>query len=208
MDLWGVVVAGGGGSRYGGLKQFELLAGRRVLDWSIAALTPVCRGVVVVVPASLLGDLDLPPGVTAVAGGLTRSDSVRAGLEGLGAGATHVLVHDAARPLVTAEVVARVRDALAAGAVAAVPVVPVTDSLRTVEGRPVDRSGLVAVQTPQGFRVDVLRSAHGEGDTATDDASLVDRLGLTVVHVEGDPTNMKITAPHDLRIAEVLLHDR
>ena len=208
MDLWGVVVAGGGGSRYGGLKQFDLLAGRRVLDWSIAALTPVCQGVVVVVPASALDGLDLPPGVTAVAGGMTRSDSVRAGLDALAAGATHVLVHDAARPLVTAAVVGRVRDALAAGAVAAVPVVPVTDSLRTVEGRPVDRSGLVAVQTPQGFRVDMLRSAHGEGDTATDDASLVDRLGLAVVHVEGVATNMKITDPHDLRIAEVLLHDR
>lgn len=208
MDLWGIVVAGGGGSRYGGHKQFELLAGRRVLDWSIAAMTPVCRGVVVVVPASALDGIHLPPGVTAVAGGQTRSASVRAGLDAVAPTATHVLVHDAARPLVTAEVVGRVADALAAGAVAAVPVVPVTDSLRTVEGRPVDRSGLVAVQTPQGFQVDVLRSAHGEGDTATDDASLVDRLGFTVVHVEGDPTNMKITAPHDLRLAEVLLHDR
>lgn len=208
MDVWGVVVAGGGGSRYGGPKQFELLAGRRVLDWSIAALTPVCGGVVVVVPAPVLAGLHLPPGVIAVAGGHTRSDSVRAGLGALPAEASHVLVHDAARPLATVEVVARVCDALAAGAVAAVPVVPVTDSLRTVEGRPVDRGGLVAVQTPQGFRVDVLRTAHGSGDTATDDATLVDRLGLTVVHVEGDPANMKITAPHDLRIAEVLLHDR
>lgn len=208
MDLWGVVVAGGGGSRYGGLKQFEPLAGRRVLDWSIAALAPVCRGMVVVVPASAPARLHLPSGVTAVAGGDTRSHSVRAGLDALPPAASHVLVHDAARPLVTADVVARVVDALAAGAVAAVPVVPVTDSLRTVEGRPVDRSGLVAVQTPQGFRVDVLRSAHDAGDTATDDASLVDRLGLTVVHVEGDPANVKITDPHDLRIAEVLLHDR
>ncbi len=208
MDLWGVVVAGGGGSRYGGLKQFELLAGRRVLDWSLAALAPVCRGVVVVVPPSVLADLALPADVTGVAGGGTRSDSVRAGLVALPPTATHVLVHDAARPLVTAEVVGRVCDALAAGAVAAVPVVPVTDSLRTVEGRPVERAGLVAVQTPQGFRVEVLRAAHAGGDAATDDASLVDRLGLTVVHVEGDPTNMKITAPHDLRTAEVLLHDR
>ena len=208
MDLWGVVVAGGGGSRYGGLKQFDLLAGRRVLDWSVAALRPVCRGVVVVVPVSALAGLQLPPGLTGVAGGDTRSGSVRAGLDALPAAASHVLVHDAARPLVTAEVVARVRDALVAGAVAAVPVVPVTDSLRTVEGRPVDRGGLVAVQTPQGFRVDVLRAAHGEGDTATDDASLVDQLGLPVVHVQGDPANMKITDPQDLRIAEVLLHDR
>ncbi|MDH4365327.1 MAG: 2-C-methyl-D-erythritol 4-phosphate cytidylyltransferase, partial [Acidimicrobiia bacterium] len=152
--------------------------------------------------------LQLPMDVVGVAGGHTRSDSVRAGLDALPVSASHVLVHDAARPLVTAEVVGRVRDALAGGAVAAVPVMPVTDSLRMMEGRAVDRSGLVAVQTPQGFRVDVLRLAHSEGDTATDDASLVDRLGLTVVHVEGDPTNMKITDPHDLRIAEVLLHDR
>lgn len=208
MDLWGVVVAGGGGSRYGGLKQFELLAGRPVLDWSVDALVTVCAGVVVVVPAPALDGLILPSGVTAVAGGATRSASVRAGLAALPPTASHVLVHDAARPLVTPAVVARVRDALVAGAAAAVPVVPVTDSLRTVQGRPVDRNGLVAVQTPQGFRVEVLRSAHVEGDTATDDASLVDRLGLDVAHVEGDPTNMKITEPHDLRLAEVLLHGR
>ncbi len=178
-----------------------------MVDFSIDAARSVSDGVVLVVSADAADDVE--PAVDAVVvGGATRSESVRAGLAAVPDDAQVVLVHDAARPVAGHGVFRAVVDAVLAGADAAVPVVPVTDSLRTVEGRPVDRSGLVAVQTPQGFQVDVLRSAHGEGDTATDDASLVDRLGFTVVHVEGDPTNMKITAPHDLRLAEVLLHDR
>lgn len=212
MMLWGVVVAGGGGSRFGGRKQFEVLAGRSVLQWSVAAMAPVCRGLILVVPAAdlvgpdLVGEEEIE--IRLVAGGDTRAASVRAGLAALGDDASHVLVHDAARPLVPPAVVERVVGALAGGAAAVVPVVPVTDTVRWRDGRAtVDRSLLVAVQTPQGFDVDVLRRAHDRaepGASATDDASLVDGLGVTVVHVAGDPVNMKITGPHDLKIAEVL----
>jgi 2-C-methyl-D-erythritol 4-phosphate cytidylyltransferase len=205
MIAWGVVVAGGGGTRFGRPKQFEMLRGRRVLDWSVAALSSACQGVVVVLPAGIVAQTELPAGVAAVAGGANRSDSVRAGLAAIDPDATHVLVHDAARPLVSEAVIDRVIAALAAGARAVVPVVPVVDSLRSRDGHPVDRSQLVAVQTPQGFEVGVLRLAHSQAATASDDASLVDQLGLTVTHVEGEPINMKITEPHDLRIAEVLL---
>lgn len=207
MIAWGVVVAGGGGTRFGRPKQFEMLGGRRVLDWSVGALTAACQGVVVVLPAALADQTGLPAEVAAVPGGATRSESVRAGLAAIDPKATHVLVHDAARPLVSRAVIDRVLAALVAGAQAVVPVVPVVDSLRSRDGHPVDRSQLVAVQTPQGFEVGVLRLAHSQAATASDDASLVDQLGLAVTHVEGEPINMKITEPHDLRIAEVLLDD-
>jgi 2-C-methyl-D-erythritol 4-phosphate cytidylyltransferase len=214
MIVWGVVVAGGGGSRFGGLKQFALLDGRRVIDWSIEALAPACIGLLVVVPPDHLDEVANRPDLAAaselvvVAGGATRSESVRAALAALDPSATHVLVHDAARPLVSAALVQRVCAALAAGARSVIPVVPVTDSLRTIDGEPVDRSQLVAVQTPQGFEVDVLRAAHRQSGTATDDASLLHALGVAVAHVEGESTNLKITDPHDLRVAEVLLHER
>ena len=147
----------------------------------------------------------LSPTVLVVAGGASRAESVRAGLAALPGDATHVLVHDAARPLTSPELVQRVLAALESGADAAVPVVPVTDTLRTVGGNPVDRSGYVAVQTPQGFDLDVLRAAHSEGGEATDDATLVSLNGGTVVHVDGDVRNIKITVSQDIPIAEALL---
>ena len=97
--------------------------------------------------------------------------------------------------------------ALADGAAGAVPVVPVTDTLRRVVGGHVDRNDYVAVQTPQGFDLPVLRRANESGLDATDDASLLDLLRIAVVHTPGDPANIKITVPHDLALAEALLHD-
>lgn len=210
MELWAVVVAAGSGSRFGGPKQLARLGGRSLIDWSVAAMSRVCDGVVVVGPDALGGAADL--GVAdRVEGGATRSDSVRAGLRALNAlapSADHVLVHDAARPLVPAAVVDRVVAALVDGADAVVPVVAVTDTLRTVDGRAVDRDGYVAVQTPQGFRVAILAAAHAGGSVATDDATVVESMGHRVVHVEGDPINMKVTFPHDLVVAEQLLEHR
>ncbi len=205
MNTWGVVVAGGSGVRYGRLKQLDLLAGRRVLDWAVDVIRPSCDGVVVV-PASLISEVDVPGVEAIVSGGETRSDSVRAGLAAVGNDATHILVHDAARPLASTALVTRIVDALATGAAGVVPVVAVSESLRTVDGDPVDRARFVTVQTPQGFEVGALRSAHASTEVATDDASLLDRLGLGVVHVAGEATNLKITEPHDLPIAAALLH--
>jgi len=208
MSAWGVVVAGGSGTRFGARKQLEYLGDRRVLDWSIDALAPVCDGIVVVLPSDSMADTQVVGVDAVVAGGATRSDSVRAGLAALGPEATHVLVHDAARPLASTELAARVLAALADGASGAVPVVAVSDSLRSRNGTSVDRSQYVAVQTPQGFTIEALSAAHASATVATDDASLLDALGFDVVHVEGEPTNLKITEPHDLQIAEVLLHGR
>lgn len=204
MELWSVVVAAGSGSRFGRMKQLELLGGRRVIDWSVAAVARVSAGVVVVGPDDLGSAVEL--GVAARAdGGPTRSDSVRAGLAALPSSADSVLIHDAARPLVPVAVVDRVVAALFDGAEAVVPVVPVTDSLRTRGGRAVDRAGLVAVQTPQGFDLATLSAAHRSGLDASDDATLIELIGRPVRHVDGDPVNLKITFAHDLLVAEELL---
>ena len=140
-----------------------------------------------------------------VDGGSSRSASVRNGLVAVSDQATHVLIHDAARPLVGPEVVSRVTNELTAGAEAVVPVVPVTDTLRSVDGGTVDRDRLVGVQTPQGFRLSTLLAAHGRGQDATDDAAIIEQGGIPVVHVEGSPRNIKITVPDDLVVAEALL---
>lgn len=206
MQVWAVVVAGGSGSRFGGPKQLAPLGGARVVDHAVAALAPHVSATVLVVPEALVtGSL---PGDVVVAGGGSRSASVRCGLAAVPADVDWVLVHDGARPLVPSAVVERVLAALAAGADAVVPVVPVTDSLRRVDGGPVDRADFVAVQTPQGFRCDVLRAAHADDGEASDDAALVDHAGGRVVHVDGDPGNLKVTVPADLAFAEVLLHER
>ena len=207
MNTWSVIVAGGSGARFGAMKQLEMLGHQRILDWALEAMASCDGGTVDVAPGTYVAEISasLSPSVLVVAGGASRAESVRAGLAALPGDATHVLVHDAARPLTSPELVQRVLAALESGADAAVPVVPVTDTLRTVGGDPVDRSGYVAVQTPQGFDVDVLRAAHSEGGEATDDATLVSLNGGTVVHVDGDVRNIKITVSQDIPIAEALL---
>jgi 2-C-methyl-D-erythritol 4-phosphate cytidylyltransferase len=202
--VWVIVVAAGEGRRFGAAKQYAPLAGRRVLDWSLAAARTVADGVVLVVPPDRAGDAE--PLADAVApGAATRSGSVRAGLDRVPAGAEVVVVHDGARPLAGPDLFAAVVDAVRAGADAAVPGVPVSDTLRSRVGGAVDRDGVVAVQTPQAFRAAALRAAHAGGAEATDDASLVEAGGGKVVVVEGSPANLKITAPADLVVAEALL---
>lgn len=200
-----IVVAGGAGSRYGGAKQFEDLRGRRVLDWSLAAARATCDTVVLVVPAAIAGHEELGADVV-VAGGDSRSASVRAGLAAVPESATVVVVHDAARPLARPELFDAVIDGVRRGADAAVPGVAVTDTLRIRSGGVlgVARDELVAVQTPQAFDAAVLRRAHAGDAEATDDASLVDALGGKVVIVPGEVSNRKITDPVDLQIADVL----
>lgn len=204
--VWAVVVAGGGGRRYGSAKQYEALAGRRVIDWSVDVAASVVDGVVAVVPGS---DTDRPvPGAIVVAGGTSRAESVRAGLAAVPADAAVVLVHDAARPAASPELFERVVGAVRDGADGVVPAIPVTDSLRTRDGAAVDRDTLVAVQTPQGFPAAVLRAAHAGGGEASDDATLVERAGGTIVVVDGEITNAKLTHPHDRVVLEQTLIGR
>jgi 2-C-methyl-D-erythritol 4-phosphate cytidylyltransferase len=197
-------VAAGAGTRFGAPKQYEELQGRRVLDWSLSIARDVTDHVVLVVPPDRVADEERAADIV-VAGGATRSASVRAGLAALPAETAYVLVHDAARPFPAHDVWRRVVEALTGGADAAVPVVPVADSLRRRSGGVVDRDDLVAVQTPQGFRAGVLRAAHAGNAESTDDASLAEAVGATVVLVEGDRRNIKITSPFDLAVLEALL---
>lgn len=206
------MVGAGTGSRFGGPKQLAPCAGRRVIDWSVAAAAAGSDGVVLVLPESLVdasGTFAADSGdVPAVPGGPSRSASVRAGLAAVPGDAEIILVHDAARPAAGAAVFERVVEAIAAGADAAIPVTDVVDTIRNRGGGVVDRSQLVAVQTPQGFRAESLRSAHAVAPDATDDASLVEQAGGTVVHVAGSSENLKITTPVDLIAVEALLRDR
>jgi 2-C-methyl-D-erythritol 4-phosphate cytidylyltransferase len=204
---WCIVVGGGSGRRFGGAKQFELLGGERVVDRSVRIARTVCEGVVVVVPAAALGTAEAAVAAadSVVAGGTTRAESVRAGLAAVPADAEVVLVHDAARPLATTTLYRRVVDAVRAGAEVVVPAVPVVDTIRAVSGGVVDREGLRAVQTPQGFDAAVLRRVHAEGGEGTDDAGLAEAAGSQVVLVEGERTNLKLTGPEDRLVATALL---
>ncbi len=206
-----MVVAAGRGDRFGRPKQFEPLGARRVLDWSVEAAHSVADGVVVVLPDPVPGPVPLP-GVRAqvtVAGGATRSASVRAGLAVVPEDAEMIVVHDAARPLATPALFKAVVDAVARGADGAVPGLPLVDTVkRVVDGRiseTVDRRCLMGVQTPQAFRAEWLRSAHRAGAEGTDDSSLVEAIGGTVLVVAGEPANIKLTLDADLALAEILL---
>jgi 2-C-methyl-D-erythritol 4-phosphate cytidylyltransferase len=199
MSAWAVIVAAGSGSRFGAPKQYEPLGGRRVLDWSLGLAREACDGVVLVVPRPYAADFE-PGADVLVAGGPTRSASVRAGLAVLPPEADLVLVHDAARPRASLDLWERVISALEMGAEAVVPAVPVVDTLRLRGGGTADRSEFLAVQTPQGFTVEALRRAHAGGAEGSDDASLFEAVGGTVVVVDGEPENIKITTAHDLKV--------
>lgn len=190
------MVGGGSGRRFGLAKQYEALGEVRVIDRSVAIAREASDGVVVVVPPE---DAEREG---AIAGGATRSESVRAGLAAVPLDATIICVHDAARPLATVDLYRRAIAAVRDGADAAIPAVAVADTIKIVADGIVvstpDRASLVAVQTPQAFRADVLRTAHESGGDATDDAALVEGLGGVVAVVDGEMTNRKITVPDDL----------
>ena len=218
-DVWVVVPAGGYGVRMGRKKQDIRVSARPVLRWTLDVLeaTPEIEGVVVAVPAE---DVEawrrrLRPcrKVRAVvAGGAERQESVARGLAVVPRTARWILVHDGARPCITAALVRRVVEATQAHG-AAIAALPIAETLkRGTEGwvrETVSRDGLWAVQTPQGFQAALLREAHrraaADGVLGTDDAALVERLGTAVRLVPGLPGNVKITRPEDLPLARQLL---
>jgi 2-C-methyl-D-erythritol 4-phosphate cytidylyltransferase len=202
VTVWSIVVAAGRGERFGGPKAEVELAGRRVVDWSLAAARTVSAGVVLVV-APGAGCEPRSGADRVVAGAETRSGSVRAGLAAVPPEATVIVVHDAARPAATATLFRAVVDAVEGGADGAVPGVPVVDTVKRVGAggmvlETLDRSELVAVQTPQAFTADALRRAHAPGVDASDDASLVEEGGGRVVVVPGEPRNRKLTTSDDV----------
>lgn len=210
MKTVALIVAAGKGERVGGAlpKQFAPLAGRPMLAWSYAALTahPAIDEVVVAIGA---GQEDLLrsalPGAQFVLGGATRRDSVRRGLSVMGE-ADYILIHDAARPFVAADVVDRLLSALVE-ADGAVPVLPVADTLLSADGGNVPRDGLSRVQTPQAFRFAAVARAHAQwsGEEPTDDAQMLRALGGTVALVQGSSMLEKVTWPGDLALAEARL---
>jgi 2-C-methyl-D-erythritol 4-phosphate cytidylyltransferase len=227
MTTAALVVAAGRGERLRAdlPKAFVSLAGRALVVHALEAVAS-CRAVDRVVPvvasqdferfAALASELErVPKLVSPVAGGPERQDSVRAGLRALPPEIEWVAVHDAARPLVGASDVARVIDA-ARETGAALLATPVGDTIKRVsEGCVVEtpvREECWAAQTPQVFRVELLREAlakaGAQGFRASDDAQLVERLGVTVRVVEGDPANLKVTWPGDLVLAEDRLRRR
>lgn len=218
MTIAAVIVAAGRGTRAGGdvPKQWQPLLGVPVAAHTLAAFRShpqVARIVLVVHP----DDIETAPWqdqveVTVVTGGETRSASVLAGLNALDARTSHVLIHDVARPLVTHAVIDHVIEALATGDGAA-PALAVTDALWRGEANKVtgtqDRSGLYRAQTPQGFDLAKIITAHRNADAnAADDVEIARAAGIDVTIVEGDPANIKITGPDDFARAERLLLER
>jgi 2-C-methyl-D-erythritol 4-phosphate cytidylyltransferase len=212
MAVVGIVPAAGSGERLGasGPKAFAMCGGRSLIDWSLDVLEEVCDRVVVAVPAGFED-----PEAGRVLGGACRSESVRLALAAA-PDASVAVVHDAARPLITRDLVQRCIDALDGwdGVVAAAPV---ADTIKEADAsgrvlRTLDRASLWAIQTPQVFRAELLRRAL-DVDTAalaaaTDDASLVEAAGGSVRVVEAPADNIKVTRPVDLALAEALLRAR
>lgn len=216
-----VIVAGGSGRRmgeqgHGTPKQYRDLLGEPLLLWSVRTFVrhPRVAEVVVVLPAR---DAARPPEwlaalpVRVAAGGAERTDSVRNGLRALAGATDLVLIHDAARPLVSAEVIDRVIGAVGdGGAIAALPVSDTVKEAAPDGGvvRTLDRDGLWQAQTPQGFVLarirEIHRRAEADGVVATDDAALCERYGLPVRVVEGAPENLKVTRAADLVMVEAL----
>ena len=213
-----IIVAAGAGKRFGERKQFAYLRAKPVLEWTLERFEahPEVDALVLVLP----DEQDLKHYrlrytkiVDIVRGGEKRQDSVWQGFRLLSAAAPEVvLVHDGARPLVSADLISRVVAAARASG-AAVPVLAIEDTIKEVrDGRiagTVDRTFLARAQTPQGFRYDILKkaleAARHERFWGTDEAALAERAGIPVTAVAGDPRNIKITTPIDIPIAEALL---
>ncbi|HEY2179604.1 MAG TPA: bifunctional 2-C-methyl-D-erythritol 4-phosphate cytidylyltransferase/2-C-methyl-D-erythritol 2,4-cyclodiphosphate synthase [Caulobacteraceae bacterium] len=216
MDFVALIVAAGAGVRAGGAKQWRDLAGRPVARWSLEALLAAgARHVVVVIrPGDEAPAAAAFAGLgawTSVTGGLERADSVRAGLAALAPlAAEAMLIHDAARPLLSARMIATLLEGLADHD-GAIPILPIVDTLkrRNEDGvlTTAERAGLMRAQTPQAFRFAALADAWAiwpADEIPTDDAQVLERAGGTIVTVPGDPRLIKLTYPEDFAMAEAL----
>ncbi|MDT7870985.1 MAG: 2-C-methyl-D-erythritol 4-phosphate cytidylyltransferase [Thermocrinis sp.] len=204
-----ILLAGGEGSRFGTKKQYILLGGKPLYMHSLEKVLDLFEEVILVLPEEDVQKIKVPPKVKKVAGGKERQDSVLEGI--LEAEGDIVIVHDCARPFASRELFLKVSElGDFEGKICALPV---RDTLKQVsEGmviRTIDRTGLWHSQTPQAFLRKVLLECHfrarSEGFFATDDAMLLERYGYRVGVVMGEPTNIKITYPEDLALAQRLL---
>jgi len=222
-----IIAAGGSGDRLGSsIAKFELpVLGRPMVRFSLEAFEQAGRiaGIVLVVPPDRVDDWapsrlrasGISKSLATVAGGATRQESVRLGLGAIEGTDDVVVVHDAARPLVTAEIIDAMCD-IPAGMAGLVTAVPVTDTIKQAERgsvvKTLDRDEYIAVQTPQSFALTALVEAHREavrtGFAGTDDSSLVERMGGRVGLMNGSRENIKVTYPVDVVMAEAILKER
>ncbi|MCK9895614.1 2-C-methyl-D-erythritol 4-phosphate cytidylyltransferase [Frankia sp. AgB32] len=233
--VWTIVLAAGGGTRFGGRKQFFDLGGEPLVAHPVAAATAAGHGVVAVLPAEP-GGWTPPAGVTVAVGGATRAESVRAGLAAVPADAEIIVITDAAHPLATAALYRRVVDEVRAGADAAVPGLPLTEVVkevavkevaveevvvqqvrpagptagaarpaRLIAGASLARETHRLVQTPHAFRAELLRAVHAGAPEAVEDSQMVADAGGTIVVVPGEPANIHVTTPDELAMARLLL---
>lgn len=223
LKRFAIIVAGGSGSRMGAAlpKQFTVMAGKPLLMYSLETFFQAENeiSIILVLPENhishwqnLCTEYKFTIPHKTVAGGESRGHSVKNGLSAIEATAGIVGVHDGARPLVVQSLV---REAYSHATLSgnAVPCIPVKDSLRQkteMGSKPLDRSGILAVQTPQCFQLDLLRKAYEKSDfmNFTDDAQLVESLGVKIELIEGSVENLKITFPVDLILAEAILDSR
>ena len=220
-SVWAIVLAGGGGNRFGGLKQFAELGGQTLLDRVVQLAGKCCDGVVVVLPAAQAedGQYDQPGRIIAT-GGATRAESVRSGLAALPPHAEIVVITDAAHPLASATLYERVIAAVRAGADGALPGLPLADAIKRLEpvgdlgpqptllgvaGATTAAGGNVSAQMPMAFQLTALRDAHTRIGDAVEDSAMVSAAGGRVVVVPGEPTNVHVTTPAELAIAVALL---
>jgi 2-C-methyl-D-erythritol 4-phosphate cytidylyltransferase/2-C-methyl-D-erythritol 2,4-cyclodiphosphate synthase len=211
------IIAGAGmGHRLGAdiPKALIQIDGVTLIERAFAALSSVVDEIVITAPAGYEENFRAIVGESArvITGGVLRSDSVNLALKSLSPSTKYVLVHDAARALATSDLAQRVLNELNSGESAVIPALNVVDTIKEVDRdgyvrNTPDRSVLRAVQTPQGFAVDVLKRAHEASDDATDDAALVEALGIKVKTILGEARAMKITNPEDIGMALTLLRD-
>jgi 2-C-methyl-D-erythritol 4-phosphate cytidylyltransferase len=208
--VWAIVLAAGTGARFGGEKQFSDVAGQRLVDLAVETATSACDGVVLVLPGDRVWDG--PPVDATVRGGPDRRTSVRNGLSAIPHDEGVVVVHQAANPLASQQLIERLVAAVRAGAPAAVPGLRPADVVRRVAdgvaGDLLGRDELVLVQTPAAFRIEVLRTAHAAAVVAVEDTALVSAAGYDVHVLPGDPRNVHVATPEDLEVVRALLLTR
>ncbi len=215
MSVWGIVLGAGSGARFGGAKQFLELTGVTLLERSVTAARTACDGVVAVVPDPTVAMATAMAADAVVAGGVTRSGSVRAGLAAVPTTAEVIVVADAAHPLASPALFSAVVKEVLDGAEGAFPGLAMTEAIAEVlpdgtRGEAMSRRGRVLVQTPQAFRAELLRAVHAQGAEAVEDSASVAAMTVggrpaRVVIVPGDPFNVHVTTTEELDLARALV---
>jgi 2-C-methyl-D-erythritol 4-phosphate cytidylyltransferase len=205
--VWGIVLAGGEGRRFGRPKQFEDAGGRRLVDYAVDVIRQTCQGVTLVLPDKVW---DGAPVDAIAVGGASRAASIRSALKAVPLDATHIVVHDAAHPLAGASLVQSLLSNFREGFDAIVPIKPLTDPLKRVaDGRivaTVPREGVWITQSPAAFRAEALRRAYlNETEDSPEDLILVERCGGVIGTIPGDPWNIHVTTTKDLEVVRLLV---